>query len=111
MPPAATVAGGLSVVGGVLALFLTFDVSMTTWHATAPGSGPSIFFFNFYQSLVDIQYCVSFRCIVKHISYTYINIHSFFPPLFFRFFFHIDEYRVLRSNLCASFAVNLGDVR
>ena len=39
----------------------------------------SLFFFNLifilYWSIVDLQYCVSFRCTAKLLSYTYI--HSF----------------------------------
>ena len=31
----------------------------------------------FYQSIVDLQCCVSFECTAKYISYTYTYIYSF----------------------------------
>ena len=41
----------------------------------------------FYWSIVDLQCCISFKCIAKWFSYTYTYIHSFFP--------HIGYYRLL----------------
>ena len=44
----------------------------------------------FYWHRVDLQHCASFRCTAKWIIY----------PFFFRFFSHIDYYRVLNRVLC-----------
>ena len=43
------------------------------------------FFFNW--NIVDLQYCISFRCITKWFSYTYTH--------FFRFFSLTDYYKIL----------------
>ena len=45
--------------------------------------------------IIDLQYCVSFRCTAKSVCYT--NTHIYF----FRFFFHIGHYRVLSRVPCA----------
>ena len=47
-------------------------------------------------STVDLQCCVSFRYTVNWISYIYIS------PLFYSFFSHIGQYRVLSRVLCAT---------
>ena len=44
----------------------------------------------FYWSIVDLQYCISFRCTAKWFSYTYIYLSTFF---FFRFFDHKSHSR------------------
>ena len=37
---------------------------------------------NFYWSIVDLQYCISFRCTAKWFSYTYIYIYIYISPPF-----------------------------
>ena len=54
------------------------------------------YFFSFCWSLVDLQCCVSFRCIAKWVSYTYI--YSFF---FFKILIHISHYRAFSRVPCA----------
>ena len=49
-----------------------------------------LFIITFYWSIVDLQYCVSFRCTAKQIY-----------PLFFRFFFNKGHQRVLSRVPCA----------
>ena len=51
-----------------------------------------IFKFNFYWSIVDLQWCVCFGCTAKCISYTYTCIHSFLDSI---------HYRVLSRVPCA----------
>ena len=48
-------------------------------------------------SIIDLQYCVSFRCIAKWSSYTYICRYLFF----FRFFSFIGYYKILSIVPCA----------
>ena len=50
--------------------------------------------------IVDLQCCVSFKHMEKWISYASAYIHHFF-----RFYFHIDHYRVLNRGLCATWKV------
>lgn len=50
----------------------------------------SFFKINFYGNIVDIEYCVSFCCTEKLISYMYTYI------TLFKFFSHIGHYRALR---------------
>ena len=38
-----------------------------------------LFLFKFYGNMVDLQCCISFRCIAKWINYMYKYLHSFFP--------------------------------
>ena len=52
---------------------------------------------NFYWDIVDLQCCVSFRCIAKWISFTDTYICSFL-----RLFSHIGHYRVWSRDPCAS---------
>lgn len=46
-------------------------------------------------TVLDLQWCVNFMYTAKWLSYTYIHIHSFF-----RFFTHIDSYRILSEAPC-----------
>lgn len=46
----------------------------------------------FYWIIVDLRYCVSFRCTAEWISYTCTSIHCF---RFFFFFSHVGHYWVL----------------
>ena len=50
----------------------------------------------YFHFIVDLQFCVSFCCTAKSVSYTYAYI-----PSFLRFFSHIDHYRGLRRVSCA----------
>ena len=52
--------------------------------------------FILYWSIVDLQYCVSFRYTAKRFSYTYTYIHSFF-----RYFSHIGYHRIVSRFSCA----------
>ena len=52
-----------------------------------------LFFKRFDWSLVDLQYCVSFRCTAKWISYTLY-------PFFLRFFSLTGRYRILSRVFC-----------
>ena len=54
--------------------------------SSCPPEGPCSFFcfnliFILYWSIVDLQYCVSFRCIAKWFSSTYTYIYSFSDSL------------------------------
>ena len=49
-----------------------------------------LFFFIFYWIIIDLQYCICFRCTAKCFSYTYSYIHSFSD-----FFSHIDYHGIL----------------
>ena len=51
--------------------------------------------FILYWSIVDLQYCVSFRCTATWFGYTYIY------PFFFRFFSHVGYYGILTRVLWA----------
>ena len=67
---------------------------------------PDISFLNkFYWRIVDLKYCISFRCTAKQISYTY---RVYIYPFFFRFFSHIGYYRILSKIPCAIQQVLLG---
>ena len=52
----------------------------------------SLYFFLFYWSIVDLQYCVSFRYTAKWFSYT---------CFFCIFFFILDYYKILHIVPCA----------
>ena len=53
---------------------------------------------NFYWTIVDLQYCVSFRCTAKCVSYAYTYTYTY---CLLRFSFHIGHFRVLSSIPCA----------
>ena len=53
------------------------------------------YFFSFCWSLIDLQCCVSFRCIAKWVSYTYIYF------FFFKILIHTSHYRAFSRVPCA----------
>ena len=53
-----------------------------------------LFFKVFYWSVVDLQCCVNFRDTAKNLLYVY-------PFLVFRFFSHIDYYKIFSRVPCA----------
>ena len=78
----------------------TFFPSLSAW--TRPPMGLSLnFFLSFFflnWSIVDLQYCVSFRCTAKWFSYSYICIYLY---SFFQFFSIIVYYKILNIVPCA----------
>ena len=69
-------------------------VSLVKW--------PFLWFFKifFYWSIVHLQ-CVSFKCIEKWLSYTYIHKYICVYIFFFRFFSIIGHYKMLSMVPCA----------
>ena len=63
-------------------------IVLVTWQ-------PWIFCF-FYWTIVDLQYCVSFRCIAKWFRYIYVCVY-----IYFRFFSIIGYYKILNIIPCA----------
>ena len=59
-----------------------------------------------YQRIVDLLWCVNFRCKAMSIIHIYIYTHIYtythtHITFFFRFFSHISYWRILNRILCA----------
>ena len=55
----------------------SWRAELSSMHGTNTMQIFLFFLFNFYWSVVGVQYFVSFQCTAKWTSYTYVNIHSF----------------------------------
>ena len=53
------------------------------------------------NSVVDLQYCVSFRCIAKGLTFMYVYICMCVYMLFYIFFSIIGYYKILSIVPCA----------
>ena len=71
---------------------------MLTWLAWPSNVFP-IFCFFLNWSIVDLQYCDSFRCTEKWFSYIYIYIYIYIC-IYFRLFSIIGYYRILNIVPC-----------